>query len=354
MRDTRLRFDAYSLPLAKSWQSSKGNRRTRAGWLVTATDAAGVSGYGDCCPMPEAGTETRTRAGECLCRLARRPVDEIYRELEQYRASHPSACHGVSTALLDMHARQDNLPLGRLLNKDVSPKISLNATAGALIRIKGGGLQLLQQEGFQVIKLKVGIADPVDELGRLHQLSQRLNPATLLRLDANQGWNFQQAAYFIDGIQGLPVESLEEPLQAPTLTYLEKLQSRSSIPLAMDESITGITPEALIDSCVIHRLVLKPMALGGLKPTMEIARRARDAGMGCVVTSTLESAAGIWAAVHLAAAIDPLFPGLAHGLATSQWLSRNTGAPPLVIEGKIDLSATTGSGFHPYAQQSNI
>ena len=122
----------------------------------------------------------------------------------------------------------------------------------------------------------------------------------------------------------------------------------------MDESLTSMTHQALIESGVIRRLVLKPMTVGGLKPAMDIARQARQAGMECVVTSVLESAAGIWAASHLAAAIDPLFPGLAHGLATSHWLSQNTGAPPVVIGGKINLSTTVGSGFHPYAQQPNL
>ena len=354
MHGIQIQLDAYSLPLSRSWQSSKGSCPARAGWLVTTTDTSGITGYGDCCPMPEAGTETHAKAGDCLHRLALRSVDELYRELEQYQARRPSACHGISTALLDMQARQRDLPLGQLLNKDASPKISLNAAAGALIHINNTRLQLLQREGFQVIKLKVGIADPAAELSRLHQVSEQLNPSALLRLDANQAWDFQQAAFFVDAIQGMPVESLEEPLQAPTLASLGKLQSRSSIPLAMDESLTTLSPQALVESGVIRRLVLKPMALGGLQPAMDIARQARQAGMECTVTSVLESAAGIWAASHLAAAIDPLFPGLAHGLATSHWLVGNTGAPPLVIEGKIDLSTTKGSGFRPYAQQSNI
>lgn len=354
MRGIEIKLDAYSLPLTRSWHSSKGSCRARSGWLVAATGGAGDKGFGDCCPMPDAGTETFVQAGDCLHRLAQKPADELYRELAVYQAGYPAACHGISTALLDMQARQRQMPLGQLLNKDASPKISLNAAAGALTQINDTRLQSLEREGYKVIKLKVGIADPAAELSLLHNLSKRLKPSILLRLDANQAWDFQQAAYFIDAIQGMPVESLEEPLQAPTLTELEKLQNRSNMPLAVDESIAGMTPEVLLGSAAIHRLVLKPMVLGGLKPAMDIALKAHQSGMDCIVTSLLESAAGIWACSQLAAAIDPLFPGLAHGLATSQWLSRNTGAPPLVIEGKIDLSSTTGSGFQPYAQQSKV
>ncbi len=346
MSEIQLQTDAYSLPLTQPWQSSKGSCLARTGWLVTVTDDAGIRGYGDCCPMPEAGTETHAQAWHFLHKsVQRQPTGKFIQELEQHQASQPAACCGISTALLDLQARQQQLPLGQLLNNDASQEFSLNAAAGALMNTNGGRLQQLQQEGFQVIKLKLGTAEPAAELAQLYILLEQMNPSTRLRLDANQAWNSQQAAYFIDGLQGLPVESLEEPLRVPALADLEKLQRRTSIPLAMDESIPGTGAKVLIQSGIIRRLVLKPMVLGGLQSAMDIAEQARQAGMDCVVTSVLESAAGIWAASQLAAAIDPWFPGLSHGLATSPWLKQNTGEPPVIIDGKIVLPMTAGSGF---------
>lgn len=351
MCEIQLKIDAYILPMSRPWRSSQGSYQARKGWLVKLTDKAGITGYGDCCPLPEAGTETHAQASNLLRRLEQQQAtDEFAAQQVQHHASHPAVCCGLSTALLDLQARQQQLSLGQLLNNKPSREINLNAAAGTLMNVNRAKLQQLQQNGFQVIKLKVGIAAPADELAQLHHLAQTLSPSTLLRLDANQAWNPQQAAYFIDGIQGLPVESLEEPSQIPSLTDLEKLQHSSRIPLAMDESIPHIGAKVLVQSGIIHRLVLKPMVLGGLQPTMDIARQARQSGMDCIITSILESAAGIWADSQLAAAIDPWFPGLAHGLATSSWLSRDTGQPPVIIDGKIKLSTAAGSGFHPYAQ----
>lgn len=344
---------AYSLPLSQPWLSSKGHYHVRNGWLVSLTDKAGITGYGDCCPMPEAGTESYAQSENCLHDLLQVPADLLYGKLEQYRMSHPAACCCVSTALLDLQARQQHLPLGHLLNKKASGEISLNAPAGTLMNVNHARLQQLRQDGFQVIKLKVGIAAPADELVQLHQLAKHLDSSILLRLDANQAWNSKQAAYFVHGIQGLPVESLEEPLQTPTLAALEKLQSNNTIALAADESITRIGIQALIQRRVIQRLVLKPMALGGLQPAMDIAQQAQSAGLDCVVTSVLESAAGIWADCQLAAALEDLFPGRAHGLNTSHWLTEDTGEPPVIIGAKIHLPASAGTGFHPHAQYSN-
>ena len=303
--------------------------------------------------MPEAGTETRALARDCLNGLAVQPVDKVLRELEQLRPSHPAVSHGISTALLALEAKHRHLPLAQLLNKNARSEIRVNAAGGVLIDVAYPDLQQLEQQGFQVIKLKVGIAEPAAELTRLHELSRQLDPATMLRLDANQAWDWRQATYFIDGIQGLPIESLEEPLQTPTLIELGKLQSSSAIPLALDETLSRFDPPGLIRAGVVLRLVLKPMALGGMQPALAIGRQARHAGMSCVVTSVLESAAGIWAACHLAAAMEPWFPGLAHGLDTSRWLSGNTGIPPAIIQGRIALSTAAGSGFRPHAQYSS-
>jgi L-alanine-DL-glutamate epimerase-like enolase superfamily enzyme len=64
--------------------------------------------------------------------------------------------------------------------------------------------------------------------------------------------------------------------------------------------------------------------------------------MQCVVTSSIDSACGVLAAAHLAAALDN---GLAHGLATSSWLTADTGTPPTITNGRLALPDTPGLGF---------
>ena len=90
--------------------------------------------------------------------------------------------------------------------------------------------------------------------------------------------------------------------------------------------------------------MIKPTRCGGLLPAFLLAQRALAAGLDCVVTSSVESACGVTAAAHLAAAIGNQ---LAHGLATSQWLAADTGAPPLIVDGRLLLPLATGLGFKP-------
>ncbi|MDH5485686.1 MAG: o-succinylbenzoate synthase, partial [Gammaproteobacteria bacterium] len=65
--------------------------------------------------------------------------------------------------------------------------------------------------------------------------------------------------------------------------------------------------------------------------------QARKAGMGVVVTSTIDSAVGVWAATHLAAALGKKCEPVAHGLATSHWLASDVAEPPAIREGLIHL-----------------
>jgi L-alanine-DL-glutamate epimerase-like enolase superfamily enzyme len=91
--------------------------------------------------------------------------------------------------------------------------------------------------------------------------------------------------------------------------------------------------------------VLKPAGLGGLRASHALAGRARAAGMTCVATTALDSAVGVAAAAHLAAAVD--FGGLAHGLSTADWLARDVAQPLVVRAGWMDLGGTIGLGVTP-------
>ncbi len=91
---------------------------------------------------------------------------------------------------------------------------------------------------------------------------------------------------------------------------------------------------ALLESGGISRVVLKPTMLGGLRQCMNIHQQAAAVGVESVVTTTLESAVGVWACVHLAASVDAR-QRFAHGLATSSWFSENIGKPPEIEGGGI-------------------
>jgi L-alanine-DL-glutamate epimerase-like enolase superfamily enzyme len=75
-----------------------------------------------------------------------------------------------------------------------------------------------------------------------------------------------------------------------------------------------------------------------------LARRAQRAGIEVVLTSVVDSAIGVAAAAHLAAAIAP---AIAHGLATSTWLAEDVATALPIVAGVLRLADLPGLGIEP-------
>lgn len=348
----------YALPLRAEWKTAAGAFAIREGWLLHIETEDGRSGYGDCAPLPgpcaHSGTETAAQAHAALDGYARWLPGHSVGEALQTLALHtlalpgditlaPAARCAIECALLDLAAQAAGVGLGHFLRgAPCAPEVAVNAALGGLDANSEDAVRKACADGFTVLKLKVGSA-PVDtDIAHLQRLAALLPADARLRLDANRAWSESDAARFLVACAGLPVEQLEEPLADPQPAALARLQAACAFPLALDESGPRDATDNFFAAPPLRRLVLKPPRLGGLRPALALAHAAGTAGIDCVVTSSLDSACGILAAAHLAAALGNK---LAHGLATAGWLAEDTGTPPQPNRGRIALPAAPGLGF---------
>jgi len=361
----RLRLQPYRLPLRQPWRSARGSVSERRGWLVTASDGD-HAGYGDCAPLPDAGTEpaetARRRLEYWRHRSGHGDAPELLDALAAaIPSATPAADNAVETALLDLCARRRGISLRQRLTElssalvpggrrltPATDKVAVNAMLGAAATVTDGTILAACAAGFRIIKLKIGLADWTLELSRIEQILARLPRAAALRLDANGAWAPAQARAAIAALSDLDagdgrIESLEEPLRLNDDQLLAGLQDQASFSLALDESLPR-RPAAEPNAIPVRRLVLKPAAFGGLRATLDLARRAVAAEREVVLTSLVESAAGLWATAQLAGA---LASPLAQGLATADWLAVDLGEPPPIVNGRILLTNAAGSGFSP-------
>jgi len=342
----------FNLPLNRPWFFSGLRITERRGWLLRLVDADGTVGWGETTPFQEAGTEHPREAKawleETLPELAGFTPEQALEQLPPAAAAPPAARCGVETALLDLAAKSTGVPIARLLAADAAQSVTVNAALGDLVSQGPRDLRAAFNAGFRCFKLKVGVVTLERELGLLEKLLEKLPRGAELRLDANRAWEPEQARRLLERLKGQPVQLVEEPLRDPDLAALAELRAASPVPLALDESLDHGNLEAVLAAAAADFLVLKPMRLGGLRPALEIARRAQGAGLSCLVTTTLDGAPATHAAAHLAAAVDAGGSGLAHGLATGGWLDWDL-APPLEIQrGSITLPETPGLGCIPY------
>lgn len=354
------RVHRYRLPLRSSWRTAGGDCSSREGWVLRVDTDEGCSGYGDCAPLPASGTETAAAAQAALCRHAQRLMGRSAGEALAHlaRASDdaaPAARCAVETALLDLLGQASASSLADLLgaSPETEPlptsrdrsSVLVNAALGSLCHVSDDALLAALGAGFRVCKLKVGLLAVSQEVARLRQIAVLLPTGVSLRFDANRAWSVDDAAIFVRACSEFPVEMVEEPLARPHLAALQRLQATTALAIAVDESAASLDVAQLLATRAIRRLVVKPARCGGVLPALALARQAADAGVECVVTSAMDSACGVRAAAHLAAALDN---GLAHGLATSGWLADDTGLPPTIDNGRLSIGKTSGLGFSPH------
>ncbi len=242
-------------------------------------------------------------------------------------------------ATLDLDAQRFGRPLAWLLADSPRPQVAVNALVfarepGALAAEAARAVR----SGYRTLKVKVGAAPPEEDIRRILAVRERVGAGIAIRIDANGAWNEEEALRVLRAVEGCDLEYVEEPVAGD----LRAVGRRTNIPVAAD-------PASLEEGRRVVRergadvLVLKPMALGGLRPTREVAVAAIESGLGVVITSVLDTAVGVAGALHLAASLPG--PERAHGLATAGLLEE---APLEGLEpphgGRISLPKGPGLG----------
>jgi o-succinylbenzoate synthase len=261
----------------------------------------------------------------------------------------PTTRAAVDVALFDLAARAQGIGVAELLAGSDQPRaqVEVNALVYAeqpeiAAREASGAVA----EGYLTVKLKIGaLALELDE-ARIAAVRDAVGSETKIRLDANGGWKERDAELAITRFAPYRIEFLEQPVDARNLGGLARLSAGSPIPIAADEALAGgYAFDEIFSRDAASVLVLKPAVLGGLRVSQRVAARARRAGWGVVVTSALDSAVGLAAALQLAAALPG--PHLAAGLATGALLDQDLATLPLPKNGTLSVPDGPGIGVAP-------
>ena len=185
---------------------------------------------------------------------------------------------------------------------------------------------------------KVKVAEVGQTLGddeaRLEAVRDALGPGGLIRVDANGGWDVDEAVGAIRLLERAAggLEYVEQP--CADVEELAAVRRAVDVPIAADESIRRAEdPYRVRDLEAADIAVLKVQPLGGVRACLRIAE---DIGLPVVVSSAVESSVGIAAGVALAAAL----PELPHacGLATVQLLTDDVVTEPLLpVDGMLPV-----------------
>lgn len=355
MRIERATLEPFRLPLRKPFRTAQGILRERRGVLLRIVCEAGIVGVGEASPLEAFGTESFEAARSALeaCRRSL-PGMELGTELLEPSqvargdlAGCPAAQAALTTAALDAAARSAGVSLARALG---APAESGPVPVNALLQAdtpEGLASEAARavDDGYATLKLKLGGRSCAADLDRIRAVRGAIPAQVRLRADANRAWNEADAAAMLDGLAEFDLEFVEEPLAVAGPEALARLRHRGGVAIALDESLRSEAgAERLLAADAADVWVLKPAWLGGPSAAIRIAARARDAGIGVVVTSALDAAVGRAAALHTAAALGGPY---AAGLATGSLLARDLIALPGPKDGRLDLPLGPGLGVVP-------
>jgi len=263
-----LRLYRYELPITEP-PEPRGTT-LREGLLVKLAGGGDAVGWGGAAPLPGFSRESPEEVGGQLRALADAmvgrevavhlpdPYGPLARELDMMGLA-PSARFGVELALWNLYAASS----GKVLPELITPLPRATVPINALISSPDHALEearRMRAAGYEAVKLKVGIRSVEEDVELVRALSEVLGGGVSLTLDANRAWGFEEAAAFASSTANVRFEYVEEPLADPS--RLPALAREYGVPVALDESLVGMTPGALEAHGYARAVVLKPTLLG--------------------------------------------------------------------------------------------
>ncbi|WP_284645510.1 mandelate racemase/muconate lactonizing enzyme family protein [Paenibacillus silviterrae] len=311
-------IDVFSLrlPMKQNFLISGGSVGLAASGAphiyVRITGNNGLSGWGEARPSPRWSYETPETVIAAIetywkPRLLEQPAEDLLRlhrlmdkELAgSMHPGHPIARAAVDTALHDLLAQSWQLPLSGLWQSvpagplHLSYLISTDDPEQAASKAREAKAQ-----GYRGVDVKIGIQKhrDVDILEAVKQEASDL----FFRVDANQAYSLKQAVALAKQMERIGVDVFEQPMPASQLASHRELRGKTSIPIALDESIwspAGLLEAIRNEACDVA--VIKLTKLGGLRNAKLCGELAREAGLGLLGGGLTESKLGFTASAHV-------------------------------------------------------
>lgn len=206
-------------------------------------------------------------------------------------------------------------------------EIPVNATVPAVPADRVAEI-LARYGGCRTAKVKV--AEPgqtrSEDVARVRAVRRAMGAEGRIRVDANGGWNVDEAEHALHELAEFDLEYAEQP--CATVEELAEIRARLhdwDIPVAADESVRKAQdPIAVARAGAADLIVIKAQPLGGVRRALEIVA---EAGLPAIVSSALDTSIGLSQGAALAAALPSL--EFDCGLGTASLLAADVVTEPL-------------------------
>ncbi len=308
MTITQTEIYKYSIPMVP-FTIATGTMHYAQNIFIRIHTSEGIMGVGECSAFPMIAAETQATCFEMAKDFAalwkgKDPllIDERLNELDLFTAGNYTAKSAFDLALYDIAAKNAKQPLYQFLGGQIK-KIESDLTIGI------GDPETMAQtaiafkdKGVSMIKVKLG-KDVSTDIERIKKIREAIGDHIILRIDANQGWSYEDAVTALTSLGKYNIQFCEQPMRKWNDHLLPQLCKISPIPVMADESVfTNHDAANIIRNKACDYINIKFAKSGGIREAIRINEIAEQHGIECMLGGMLESRVALTAKVHFAMA----------------------------------------------------
>ncbi|MGB4775628.1 MAG: dipeptide epimerase [Daejeonella sp.] len=227
-------------------------------------------------------------------------MEDRLQEMHNLIANNSTIKSAFDMALYDLAAKNENKPLYQFLGgskREVETDITIGI--GTVDEMCASAAKYKQQ-GATILKVKLG-KKAKEDIERIKKIREVVGPDMKLRIDANQGWDFEEAAEALQGMRNYNVEFCEQPMRTWYDDRLSELRKLTPVKIMADESCYNHhDARKLINSKSCDYINIKFAKSGGINEALKIYETADVAGIKCMIGGMLESRIALSAKLHFA------------------------------------------------------
>ncbi|GAC1558100.1 MAG: dipeptide epimerase [Mucilaginibacter sp.] len=266
---------------------------------------AGFYGVGECSAFPMIVGETQDT---CLI-MAREfaklwkgrdalDIPERLQQLHNFTAGNTTIKSAFDMTLYDIAAKNAGLPLYEFLGGEkrvIESDITIGIASPGIMAQKA---LTFKRSGANILKVKLG-KDAGEDVERIRQIREAAGGDMKIRVDANQGWSFEDAVYALQALDKYDIEFCEQPMRTWYDDRLPELMRLSPVKIMADESVYNHhDARKQIDSGSCHYINIKMAKAGGIYEAKQIHDVAAGRGIACMMGGMLESRIALSAKLH--------------------------------------------------------